>query len=198
MQAGYGRGYTNMLGLQKAGIKIEDKSASDRDVIERDDVGVATGRVNGLRGIATIRRAIGKGDQDNRDPGIRAIMSALNGFGLTAVYDPGGFGLKPDDYRSLETYAKSGRSTLRVFRSLWLDTPTPADIPKTVDAIGAARGFAGDDMYDLVAIGETVYSPLHDNFRTPIVPSAEQRQAIKNILMATAERGLQYHLCDRT
>lgn len=194
MQLGYGRGYANTPALQQAGIKIEDKSATDRDVVERDNAGVATGQVSGLRGIAMIRRAVGKGDREDRGPGLHAIMSALNEVGVTAVYDPGGFGLKPEDYKSLESYARSGQSTVRVYRSLWVETPTLADVPKTVTAIHEARGFAGDDVYDLIAVGETVYSPLHDNFQMPLKPSAEERQAITAIFKATAERGLQFHL----
>lgn len=192
LQVGYSRGYANTTALRLAGVATSLKS-EEKDAVERSLNGEATGLVNGIARIGAIRRALGRGGSD-RERGIRAMMATLNGVGLTAVYDPGGFGLKPEDYTTLRSFIQSGQSTLRVYRSLWLETPSLAVVSETINTIGRASTFSGDDMYDVVAIGETVYSPLHDNFRMPIKPNGDERVAIGAILRAAAEAKLQYHI----
>ena len=122
------------------------------------------------------------------------MSQTLNAFGITSVYDPGGIGVKAADYAPLEKLVTAGKSTVRVFRALWIDTPDPAAVPGTVETIRRTRAFQGNDAYDLVAIGETVYSPRHDNFRQPLQPTPEEVSALRSILTAAAENGLPFHM----
>jgi predicted amidohydrolase YtcJ len=194
LQVGYGRAYANSTALEKAGIALVDAAASDRELVERDDKGAATGKLTGPRGFGLVRRVLPKAEGDDRSAGLRAMSQALNAQGVTAVLDPGGFGVKPADYAPLEAMALAGQSTVRVFRALWLDTADLAAVPQTVEAIRQAQGFQGDDWYDLIAIGECVYSPLHDSFRRPLKPSPDERDAIRRLFDAAAERGFPFHI----
>ena len=56
LQVGYGRAHVNSLALRKAGIAEIDLAALDRDLVERDSEGSATGRLIGLRGMGLVRR----------------------------------------------------------------------------------------------------------------------------------------------
>lgn len=194
LQVGYGRAHLNSAALRRAGIAEVDPNAADRDVVERDANGAATGRLIGPRGIGLARRSFPPLDAGAKETGVRAMSRTLNELGLTTVYDPGGIGVKSADYAPLEKLAASGDATVRVFRALWIDTPNPAAAQNTVETIRNTRAFQGTDAYDIVAIGETVYSPKHDNFRQPIQPTAEERAALESILGAAAQSGLSFHM----
>lgn len=194
LQVGYGRAHANSRALEQAGIAFVDPEAGDRDLVERDPAGAATGKLLGPRGFGLVRRVLPKTEGDDRAAGLRAMSQALNALGVTSVLDPGGFGVKPADYAPLEAMARAGGATVRVFRALWIDTADLAAVPDTVAAIRQAKGFQGDDWYDLVAIGECVYSPLHDSFGRPIKPGPDEREAIRRIFDAAAEKGLPFHI----
>lgn len=192
LQVGYSRCYANSAALRLASIATPNRSA-EKAPSARSLADEPTALLTGADRIRAMRRALGRSESD-RQAGISALMTSLNAVGLTAVYDPGGFGLRADDYTTLQSFVESGRSTLRVYRSLWLETGSLGLVPNTIDSIRHAKAFTGNDMYDVVAIGETVYSPLHDNFRTPIKPDPHERAAISAILRAAASANLQFHI----
>jgi predicted amidohydrolase YtcJ len=194
LQVGYGRAHANSAAFDKAGINLVDAAKVDQEIVERDGTGSATGRLMGPRGIALVRRAFPARSVVDKESGALAMARSLNALGITAVYDPGGIGVKAADYEPLERLARAGELPVRVFRALWIDTPGLAQVEATVATIRNTRAFQGSDRYDLVAIGEAVYSPQHDNFRQPLRPSPAEAEAMRAIFDAAAETGLAFHM----
>ena len=191
---GYGRAHSNSVAFGKAGIALVDPTKGDQDVVERDGTGSATGRLIGLRGIALVRRALPARTLADKETGARAMAHSLNALGITTIYDPGGIGVTNSDYAPLEKLVAAGELPVRVFRALWIDSPSLAEVETTITTIKNTRAFQGSDHYDLVAIGETVYPPRHDNFRQPLKPLPAEAEAMRAILDAAAEAGLPFHM----
>ena len=195
LQVGYGRAHANSAAFDKAGINLVDAAKVEaQEIVERDGTGSATGRLMSPRGIARVRRAFPREAWSTRSWVSLSMARSLNALGITAVYDPGGIGVKAADYEPLERLTRAGELPVRVFRALWIDTPGLAQVEATVATIRNTRAFQGSDRYDLVAIGEAVYSPQHDNFRQPLRPSPAEAEAMRAIFDAAAETGLAFHM----
>ncbi len=79
---------------------------------------------------------------------------------------------------------------MRVFYHLWLERSAEGQLD-SVTTIKGMKPFQGDDWFDNLGYGETVYFPLHDNTLVETTrPSAKNMVRWKRIAQAVTDRGM--------
>src|SRR6185312_6001001 len=84
----------------------------------------------------------------------------LNSLGLTAWLDAGGPGMGAKHYEPSKLLAARGALNIRLF---WTTIRQPATVDKADRVIGEIpqqKPFQGNDYFDQVGWGETVYAPV--------------------------------------
>jgi predicted amidohydrolase YtcJ len=80
---------------------------------------------------------------------------------------------------------------MRVFYYLWQEPESARDVDVALTTIKSMKPFQGDDWFDNVGYGETVYFPLHDNTLVEKTqPSAENMVQWRRIAQAVADKGM--------
>jgi len=198
VQSTYDHAFANTAWFAEMGIPLEadfdqrSNATGLASYVVRDETGAATGRLNG--GITMVLIATQRFPEvpaERQMDAIRAAFAHLNGIGLTAVYDPGGGGIRKESYARIRALAADSGLTVRIFHTLFGGAPsTPEEARTIVEDIHASRPFQGDDTVDLIAVGEIYYAPFHwDSLFTPSNPTADDLAAARSILMASAEGG---------
>ncbi|HEY5623111.1 MAG TPA: amidohydrolase family protein [Gammaproteobacteria bacterium] len=200
IQSTYDHAFVNSAWFQAMDIPILATRA-ERDAarglashVVRDETGRATGRMNG--GIGMVAMALERFPEVSAERQAAAIKNAysyLNGIGLTSVYDPAGVGISPESYARINALADRGEATVRIFHTLGGGVPsTPDEAAVVVEHIRSTRPFQGDELVDLIAVGEIYYGPFHwDSLAEATSPNAEDLAAARSILSAAAEGGWQ-------
>jgi hypothetical protein len=198
VQSVYDHAYGNTAWFDTMGIpltagKTEQKEAKGlASYVLRDKQGRVTGRLNG--GFAMIATAISRFPAvpaEKQAEAIRTSMTFLNSIGLTAIYDPGGVGIKQESYERIRQMSASEGIPVRVFHTLNTDVPTkPEQAREFIKRINATKPFQGDAAIDMIGMGEIYYGPFHwDNVLNPVTPGDEDIAIGKQILMAAAAGG---------
>lgn len=190
LQLFYFRVYANSAALSKIGI---DGDAADPAgvKVERDEKGRPTGVLNRGAAIGLMRSKLGAVSPEKRIDNARMMMRDLNSMGITAYMDGGGSGFTAEHIEPFRVLADKHQMTVRVFYTYYEEQPTPADVDRTIANIAQITPFQGDDWFDLIGYGETVYSPLHDALLTNSAhPSEEGLMLWRRIAQAIADRGL--------
>ena len=80
---------------------------------------------------------------------------------------------------------------MRVFYHLWQEPESPKDVDGALTTIKGMKPFQGDDWFDNIGYGETVYFPLHDNTLVEKTqPSAENMVQWRRVAQAVADKGM--------
>jgi len=198
VQSTYDHAFVNTTWFNEMGLALQadfserSNATGLASYIVRDETGMATGRLNG--GITMVNAALQRFPEvtaERQTEAIKAAFTYLNGIGLTTVYDPAGVGIQRESYARIRALAADAGLTVRIFHTLGGGVPsTPAQAQEVVDEIYASRPFQGDDMVDLIAVGEIYYGPFHwDSLFNPTNPTPEDLAAGRSILMASAEGG---------
>ena len=198
VQSVYDHAYGNTAWFDAMGIPLtatqseQDKAEGLASFALRDDQGTATGRLNG--GFAMIAQAISRFPAvpaEKQAAAIKTSMTFLNSIGLTAIYDPGGVGIKQESYERIRQMSASEGIPVRVFHTLNTDVPRqPEQAREFIKRIKATKPFQGNAAIDLIAMGEIYYGPFHwDNILNPVTPADEDIAIGKEILMAAAAGG---------
>ena len=175
-----------------AGRPEQEKAVGLASYVMRDSQGKVTGRLNG--GFPMIAVAISRFPAvpaEKQAEAIRTSMTFLNSIGLTAIYDPGGVGIKQESYDRIRQMATSEGISVRVFHTLNTDVPRePEQAREFIKRINATKPFQGNATMDLIAMGEIYYGPFHwDNILNPVTPTDADIAIGKEILMAAAAGG---------
>ncbi|MBT5032355.1 MAG: amidohydrolase family protein [Proteobacteria bacterium] len=195
LQSVYHHIYGNTTWFEAMGIPItiapgSSETASDlSEHVVRDENGKVTGRLNG--GFPMITKAIThfpSVSADKQAQGTRAAFSYLSSIGLTSVFDPGGVGIKQESYTRLGELAESEGISVRIFHTLNANVPaTPEAADALVERIQTTLPFQGNEMFDLLSMGEIYYGPFHwDGVIDPATPTPEDIEQGRKILTAAA------------
>ena len=157
--------------------------------VVRDQNGEVTGRLNG--GFPMITLAIARFPEvpaDKQAEATRVAFSYLNSIGLTSVFDPGGVGIKQESYARTQELAESEGITVRIFYTLNAGVPvTEEEVASLIDRITTTRPFQGNNMFDLIAMGEIYHGPFHwDDVFVPVQPNQQDIADGRAILTAAA------------
>ena len=175
LQASYYEAYLNSLALQQ--MKIDEKSP---EWAERDAKGQLTGRIAeaGFRGLVN---RIPAPSPDEAQASTAAMIKDLNRFGLTT------FGSAGCEANVLPYYQRlAGESQLNV--RVFCITGNEKQIPQM-------KLFQGNNYFDYVTYGESVYGQLHDPmFLRRSNPTPEQLAEWRRIATEVAKARLPLHV----
>jgi len=156
--------------------------------LERDANGAPTGAIDG-GGSNDV--AVALFDKllhptfDEQVAGTKSFFRELNRLGLTAVSDPGGNNVNPEDYQPIFKVWREGKLTLRVAYSLC--GPTPGHELEELKSLTQmlTLGF-GDGMLKFNGLGERITWGMNNND----TPTADEKDKFYQIVKWAAQRGL--------
>jgi predicted amidohydrolase YtcJ len=190
LQAVYNHSYLNSVALIAAKI---DAGTPDPQGgrIEKDAGGKPTGLVRGAGGVAFVAARVPLQNQEAWLANTRKLVSYLNSMGVTAWLDAGGRGMGAKHYEPYRYLADRGELTIRLFWTTIRQPATPAQVDAVIGEIRDLKPFQGDDYFDNVGWGESVFAPVTTQLlRVETNTRAEDLAQMRRLLLALAERGL--------
>jgi predicted amidohydrolase YtcJ len=178
--------------MTPAGFKAL-KINSDADLprpgkLERDANGAPTGAIDG-GGSNDV--AVALFDRlphpafDEQVEGTKSFFRELNRLGLTAVGDPGGNNVNPEDYQPIFKVWREGKLTLRVAYSLC--GPTAGhELEELKSLTQMLPQSFGDELLKFNGLGERITWGMNNNDN----PTAEDKDKFYQIVTYAAQRGL--------
>lgn len=190
LQAIYNQSYLNTAALKAAGI---DASTPDPrgGSIEKDASGRPSGVVRGAGGVAFVAGKIPLPDAPGWIENTRRLVAELNTMGITAWYDAGGRGVGEKHYAPYRQLAERGELDARVFWSTIRQPTSPEQVDKVLAEIAQLKPFQGNDYYDHIGWGETLYAPVTtQSLRAESNTKPEDLAQMRRVAEALAARGL--------
>jgi len=190
LQAIYNQSYLNTAALKAAGI--DESTPNPRGgTIEKDAGGKPSGVVRGAGGVAFVAAKIPLPDAAGWIVNARRLVAELNAMGITAWYDAGGRGVNEKHYAPYRQLAEQGELDVRVFWSTIRQPTTPEQVDKALVEIAQLRPFQGNDYYDHIGWGETLYAPVTtQSLRAGSNTKPEDMAQMRRVAEALAARGL--------
>lgn len=190
LQAVYRHAYLNTAGLKAAGIN-ETTANPAGGTIEKDAAGKLTGVVRGAGGVAFVAGKVPLKDRDAWLDNTRKLATYLNSLGITAWGDAGGRGMGAKHYEPYQVLADRDELNVRVFWTTIRQPVNPAEVDKVMQEIPSLKPFQGNDYFDHIGWGETVYRPL----TTQLLARGgntkpEDLEQMMRIARALAQRGI--------
>src|SRR5262245_10574661 len=190
LQAVYIHSYLNTAALKAAGI---DEKTPDppNGTIEKDASGKPTGVVRGAGGVAFVAAKIPLKDSEAWLANPRKYVTYLNSMGVTGWLDAGGRGMGARHYAPYQQLAERGELNARIYWTTIRQPATPAQVDKVLPEIQALKPFQGNDYFDHVGWGETVYAPVTTQLlRKESNLKPDDFAQARRIAQALAERGI--------
>jgi len=190
LQAVYVHAYLNSAGLKAAGI--DGKTPNPRNgTIEKDASGGLTGVVLGAGGVAFVAGKIPKYESEAWLANTRKYIAYLNSMGITGWLDAGGRGMGARHYAPFQYLAERGELNARVYWTTIRQPATPEQVDMLLPEIQALRPFQGNDYFDHVGWGETVFAPVTTQLLRKVSNlKPEDFAQAHRIAKAVAERGI--------
>jgi predicted amidohydrolase YtcJ len=130
-------------------------------------------------------------DQEAWLANTRKLVAYLNSLGITAWSDAGGRGMTARHYEPYRHLAERGELDIRVFWLTIRQPATPEQVDRVLTEIPQQKPFQGNDYFDHIGWGETVYVPVTTNtMRATSNTKPEDMAQFRRIAQALAERGL--------
>jgi len=190
LQAVYIHSYLNTAALEAAGI--DENTPNPRGgTIEKDAKGRLTGMVRGAGGVAFVAAKIPLRDAEAWLANTRKYVSHLNSMGITGWLDAGGRGMTARHYAPYQHLAERGELNARVYWTTIRQPATPEQVDTVLAEIPALKPFQGNEYFDHVGWGETVYAPVTTQLlRKESNLKPEDFAQARRIALALAERGI--------
>jgi predicted amidohydrolase YtcJ len=190
LQAVYRHSYLNSAALKAA--KIDEKTPDPRNgKIEKDASGKPTGIVSGAGGVAFVAAKVPLAEKEQWLDNVRNVATYLNSMGMTAWGDAGGRGMTAAHYEPYELLAARGDLTVRVFWTTIRQPATPEQAEKVLAEIPGLKTFQGNDHFQHIGWGESVYSPVTTQLlRKTSNTKPEDIGQMRRIAQALAARGI--------
>src|SRR2546421_2330436 len=159
LQAVYNHSYLNSAAMKLA--KIDEKTPNPPGgVIEKDTSGKPTGVVRGAGGVAFVAAQVPLPDREKWIDNTKKLAADLNAMGITAWLDAGGRGMSPGHYDSYKYLSERGDLNVRAFWTTIRQAANAAEAERVIAEIPQMKPFQGNDHFDNVGWGETVYAPV--------------------------------------
>ena len=190
IQAVYNHTYLNTVGMTAAKI---DAATSDPagGTIVKDGNGKPSGLVRGAGGVAFVAARVPLESQEIWLANTRKLVASLNSMGVTAWLDAGGRGMGAKHYEPYKFLADRGELNIRVFWTTIRQAATPAQVDAVITEIAKLKPFQGNDYFDNVGFGESVYAPVTTQLlRAASNTKPEDLAQMRRVALALAERGI--------
>ena len=194
LQLIYFRIYTNTAGLKALGIGAATANPPGGTIV-KDANGQPTGVLNGGGAVRATLAKLGEVAMARMTENAKVMFADLNRMGMTSYIDMGGRSFQPKYFEPVRALARGHALTMRVFYNLWLEPESAKDVDGVLVKIGEMKPFQGDNWFDNVGYGETVYFPLHDNTLVAATqPSADNMVQWRRVAQAVADKGMQLNV----
>jgi len=190
LQAVYIHSYLNSAALTAAKI---DATTPDPPggKIEKDASGKPNGIIRDAGGVAFVAAKIPLPQREKWIENTRKLVADLNAMGLTAWLDAGGRGMSVEHYESYRYLAERGELNARAFWTTIRQPATPEQVERVLAEIPQLKPFQGNDYFDNVGWGESVYGPVTTQLlRTESNTRPEDITQMRRVALALAEHGL--------
>jgi predicted amidohydrolase YtcJ len=190
LQSIYRHSYLNTAALKAA--KIDENTPNPAGgTIEKDAAGKITGVVRGAGGVAFVAAKVPLKDRDAWLTNTRKLVTYLNALGITAWSDAGGRGMGAQHYEPFQNLSDRDELNARVFWTTIRQPVNPAEVDKVMLEIPGLKPFQGNDYFDNIGWGETVYRPLTTQLLAPGGNTKPEDLAqMMRIARALADRGI--------
>jgi predicted amidohydrolase YtcJ len=190
LQAVYNHSYLNSAAMKLA--KIDEKTPNPPGgVIEKDTTGKPTGVVRGAGGVAFVAAQVPLPEREKWIDNTKKLAADLNAMGITAWLDAGGRGMSPGHYDSYKYLSERGELAVRAFWTTIRQAANPAEAERVIAEIPQMKPFQGNDYFDNVGWGETVYAPVTTQLlRVESNTKPEDMAMMGKIALALARQGL--------
>jgi predicted amidohydrolase YtcJ len=190
LQAVYIHAYLNSAALKAAGI--DEKTPNPvNGIIEKDASGKPTGVVRGAGGVAFVASKIPLKDAEAWLANTRKYVTHLNSMGVTGWLDAGGRGMTARHYAPYHYLAERGELNARVYWTTIRQPTTPEQVDKVLGEIQTLKPFQGNDYFDHVGWGETIFAPITTQLlRKESNLRPEAYAQARRVAHALAERGI--------
>ena len=159
LQSIYRHSYLNSTALKMA--KIDETTPNPPGgTLEKDAAGKITGVVRGAGGVAFVAGKVPLKEREAWLDNTRKLATYLNSLGITAWGDAGGRGMGPKHYQPYQDLADRDELNVRVFWTTIRQPVNTAEVDKVLLEIPSLKPFQGNDYFDHIGWGETVYRPL--------------------------------------
>jgi len=190
IQAVYNHTYLNSVGLAAAKIDAQTPNPPG-GTIEKDANGHPTGLDRGAGSIALVAARIPLETQEAWLANTRKLVTYLNSLGVTAWLDAGGRGMTAKHYEPYRQLAERGELNIRVFWTTIRQPATPAQVDAVLAEIPQQKPFQGNDYFDQVGWGESVYGPVTTQLlRAESNTKPEDLAQMRRVALALAQHGL--------
>jgi predicted amidohydrolase YtcJ len=190
LQSVYNHSHLNSAALKAANITAETPDPAGGK-IEKDASGKLTGLVRGAGGVAFVAAKVPLKDQEAWLANTRMLVRYLNSLGITAWADAGGRGMSARHYEPYRHLAERGDLDVRVFWLTIRQPGTPEQVDRVLLEIPQQKPFQGNDYFDNIGWGESVYGPATTNtMRAASAMRPEDMEQVRRIGQALAEHGL--------
>jgi predicted amidohydrolase YtcJ len=190
LQAVYNHSYLNTTALRAAKID-ENTPDPPGGKIEKDASSKPSGIVRGAGAVAFVAAKIPLPDRQKWIENTRKLVADLNAMGLTAWLDAGGRGMSAEHYEPYKYLAERGELNARAFWTTIRQPATPEQVEKVLAEIAQQKPFQGNDYFDNVGWGETLYAPVTTQLlRAQSNTKPEDMAQMRRLALALAERGL--------
>jgi len=190
IQAVYNHTYLNSVGLAAAKIDANTPNPPG-GTIEKDASGNPTGLVRGAGGVAFVAARIPLETPEAWLANTRKLVAYLNSLGVTAWLDAGGRGMTAKHYGPYRQLAERGELNIRVFWTTIRQPATPAQVDAVLAEIPQQKPFQGNDYFDQVGWGESVYGPVTTQLlRAESNTKPEDLAQMRRVTLALAQQGL--------
>jgi len=190
LQAVYIHAYLNTAGLKTAGID-EKTPNPPNGTIEKDANGKPTGVVRGAGGVAFVASKIPLKDAEAWLANTRKYVTHLNSMGITGWLDAGGRGMGARHYAPYQHLAERGELNARVYWTTIRQPTTAEQVDKLLGEIQTLKPFQGNDYFDHVGWGETIFAPITTQLlRKESNLRPEAYAQARRIAYALADRGI--------
>jgi predicted amidohydrolase YtcJ len=160
-------------------------------VIEKDAGGKLTGVVRDAGGVAFVAAKVPLKDRDAWLANTRKLVTYLNSLGITGWGDAGGRGMGAQHYEPYKQLAERGELNVRVFWTTIRQPSTPEQADKVIAEIATFKPFQGNDYFENIGWGESVYSQATTQLlRAQKEVAAEPLAQMQRIAAALAARGV--------
>ena len=190
LQSVYRHSYLNTAALQAANINETTPNPAGGN-IEKDAAGKPTGIVRGAGGVAFVAGKVPLKAREAWLSNTRRMVTYLNSLGVTAWGDAGGRGMSAKHYEPYQYLAGRDELNVRVFWTTIRQPVNQEQVEKVLQEIPLLKPFQGNDYFDHIGWGETVYRPLTTQLlrKGGNTNPADLAQMMR-IVRALAERGV--------
>jgi predicted amidohydrolase YtcJ len=190
LQAVYNHSYLNSAAMKLS--KVDEKTPNPPGgTIEKDASGKPTGLIGGAGGVAFSAAQVPLPDREKWIENTKKLVNDLNTMGVTTWLDAGGRGMSAEHYNSYKYLSERGELHARAFWTTIRQAANAAEADRVIAEIPQMKPFQGNDYFDNLGWGETVYAPVTTQLLRPGGNTKPEDMAtFRKIARALAQQGL--------